>query len=131
MPPSPSGVVKVERRERDDQQTVPLGGRDPGLAVFGTIAAHAVLYDDDRLVGVVSVRPEAFQHQRPVGAVAVEVRDAGATGLRQRSRKVVWAHRRLPRGNGNPIQCRVSINTAIEPIVGLLGDLRESSDILP
>ena len=81
MPPSPSGVVKVERRERDDQQTVPLGSRNPCLAVFGTIAAHAVLHDDDRLVGAVTSRPEAFQHQRPLGIVAVEVSDAGATGL--------------------------------------------------
>src|SRR6516162_11131524 len=87
----------LRKSDRDDQQTVPLGSRDPWLAVFGAVAAHAVLHDDYGLVGVVALRPEAFQHQRPVGTGAVEVRDAGATGLHQRSRKVLRAYRRLSR----------------------------------
>src|SRR5215472_1713917 len=52
------------------------------------------------LSGVVASRPEALQHQRPVGTVAVEVGDARATWLHQRSRKVVRAHHSLSREMG-------------------------------
>jgi hypothetical protein len=54
-----------------------------------------MLHNDDRVARIVSSWPEAIQHHRPFGTVAVDVRDARATGLHQRSPKVVRAHRRL------------------------------------
>src|SRR3954469_676234 len=44
----------LRKRDRDDQQAVPLGSREPCLAVFRAIAARAMLHDDDRLVGGLS-----------------------------------------------------------------------------
>src|SRR3954468_18926514 len=41
----------LRKRDRDDQQAVPLSGRDPRLAVFRAVAARPVLHDDDRLFG--------------------------------------------------------------------------------
>src|ERR1041384_5990521 len=45
------------------------GAEGPCLAVFRAIAAGAMLHHEDRLVGIVTSRPEAFEHQRPVGTV--------------------------------------------------------------
>jgi hypothetical protein len=72
---------------------VPLGGRDPRLAVFRAVAAHAVLHDDDRLVGVVTRRPEALQDERPVRAERVDIGQAGPTRARQGLGKIGGAHR--------------------------------------
>jgi hypothetical protein len=83
----------LRKGDRDDQEAVPLGSRCPCLAIFRAIAARAMLHDDDRLVGIVTLRPETFQHQRPLGVVTIEVRDARATGLRQHFCKLVEAHR--------------------------------------
>src|SRR5437660_6377237 len=65
-----------------------------------------MLHDDDRLLGVVILRPEAFQHERPIGIVAVRVRKARATGSIQRSRKLVRAHRGASRKSAKSISTR-------------------------
>lgn len=55
----------LRKGDRDDQQTVPFGRRDPSLAILGAVTARAMLHDDDWLPhgdpsGTAALRGENF-----------------------------------------------------------------------